>query len=67
MLNPRRDPVNLFASKFYFSRYSCKGCNKNRNHANELESIEKCIREKEPECVGDSVHQGKRLSKIFKK
>ena len=58
-INVARDPVNLFASKFFFSRYSCKGCSGERNHAKEVESIEKCIREQEPECVGDTVHQGK--------
>ena len=57
MLTFNRDPVNLFASKFFFSRYSCNGCNE-RNHAKEVESIEKCIENEEPECVGTHVHQG---------
>ena len=58
-INVARDPVNLFASKFFYARYSCNGCGKStRNHAKEVESIEKCIKESEPECAGDTVHQG---------
>ena len=57
-INVVRDPVNLFASKFFFLRYSCVGCETERNNGREVESIEKCIREQEQECVGDHVHQG---------
>ena len=56
-INVARDPVNLFASKFFFARYSCYGCSETRNHAKEIESIEKCIKQEEPECSGDTVHQ----------
>ena len=48
-----RDPVDLFASKFYFSRYSCVGCKlSDRHHANEIETIEDCIKNNESECTG---------------
>ena len=48
-----RDPVDLFASKFYFSRYSCVGCKlSDRHHSNEIETIEDCIKNNESECTG---------------
>ena len=52
-INVARDPVDLFASKFYFSRYSCVGCKlSDRHHANEIETIEDCIKNNESECTG---------------
>ena len=51
-INVARDPVDLFASKFYFSRYSCVGCKVNRHHSNEIETIEDCIKNNESECTG---------------
>ena len=44
--------MSLFASKFYFSRYSCNGCHHDRKHSNEIESIEDCIKNNESECTG---------------
>ena len=63
-INVARDPINLFASKFYFLRYSCNGCTSTtRNHPHEIESLKKCVDEKESECTGEHVHQGTSLTK----